>query len=121
MLPGGPSAVLLPAETVERLLAEGETDVLVLLTMAGGPIAGSHGKVFALSPAAMERARVIGSWDKQPVSKRHSPLDRAELVGETYRAVEGLKTRRNTGSRKGGRFAPNLNQTPPPSLPRENL
>lgn len=104
MLAGCPSTILLPAASVERLLAAGETDVLALLTLA----LKAHrepGKVFAMSPAAMERARIIGSWDRKRYRNAiRRAIELGELV-ETYRGGRGPKDPSQYRLQKGGRFA----------------
>jgi hypothetical protein len=106
MLPGCPSAILLPADTAERLLAAGETDVLALLTMALKAHGWQEGRVFAMSPAAMERDRVIGSWDKHRYRHAIRRAINLGLIVETYRGGRGPKDPSQYRLQKGGRFAP---------------
>ncbi len=117
MLPGCPSTILMPDATAELLLAAGETDVLALLIMALRAHGWQPGKVFALSPAAMERERVIGPWDKRRYRNAIRRSIELGLMVETYRGGRGPKDPSQYRLQKGGNLLPNHNQTPPSLSP----
>ncbi len=80
MVPGAGSAILLPSALIARLQDAGEADAALLLLTALRAH-GRTGKPFALSPLAMERARLIGSWDKRRYrNARKRACDLGELV-----------------------------------------
>jgi Bifunctional DNA primase/polymerase, N-terminal/Primase C terminal 1 (PriCT-1) len=80
MVPGMESAILLPAESIARLLAAGETDAMALMALLR-KAHNSRGKPFAASPEAMSDARLIGSWSKRRYRQATRKLcDLGELV-----------------------------------------
>jgi hypothetical protein len=80
MVPGMDSAILLPAHSIARLLAAGETDAMALLALLR-KAHNSRRKPFAASPEAMSAARLIGSWSKRRYREASRKLcDLGELV-----------------------------------------
>jgi Primase C terminal 1 (PriCT-1) len=105
MAPGSESAIILPAATIGRLLAAGETDAMALLALLQKAHGGRR-KTFAASPEAMQRERLIGSWDKRRY--RHAARKLCDL-GELVQVHEGGKGARDPALYRfaeGGRFAP---------------
>jgi hypothetical protein len=86
MVPGSGSATLLPSASIASLLAAGETDAMALLALLRKAHQGRHGKPFAASPEAMERARLIGSWGKRRYREATRKLCEA---GELVQIVQG--------------------------------
>jgi hypothetical protein len=64
LVPGTNSAIILPAASIARLLAAGETDAMALLALLRKHHGGRR-RAFAASPEAMAHARLIGSWNKR--------------------------------------------------------
>jgi Primase C terminal 1 (PriCT-1) len=105
MVPSTDSAIILPAASIARLLAAGETDAMALLTLLRKAHAGLR-DTFAASPEAMVRARLIGSWDKRRY--RHAArrlCDLGELV-QVHRGGKGARDPALYRFAEGGRFAP---------------
>src|SRR5262249_1804009 len=69
----GTHRVALDGDAVATLLRAGDTDALALLALLkrAHPI---HGDIFAVCPAAMEKARCIGSWGKRRYRETASRL-----------------------------------------------
>jgi hypothetical protein len=106
MVPGRTeSSIILPAASIARLLAAGETDAMALLTL----LRKAHGglrETFAASPDAMVRARLIGSWDKRRYRHAARKLcDLGELV-QLHRGGKGARDPALYRFAEGGRFAP---------------
>jgi hypothetical protein len=90
MVPGTDGAIILPAASIARLLAAGETDAMALLALLRKAHSGRR-QSFAASPEAMERARLIGSWGK----RRYRDATRKLCeVGELVQVSQGGKGRR---------------------------
>jgi Bifunctional DNA primase/polymerase, N-terminal/Primase C terminal 1 (PriCT-1) len=120
MVPGMDSAILLPAASIKRLLAGGDTDALALITMARKAHGSTPGKPFALAPQAMARARLIGSWGR---NRYRDAIRKACDLGELVQITRGGRgkhdpaTYRFAQPRKGSNPDPNLNQTLSPLSP----
>lgn len=105
MVPGTDSTIILPAASIARLLAAGETDAMALLALLRKAHAGLR-DTFAASPEAMVRARLIGSWDKRRY--RHAARTLCDL-GELVQVHTGGKGARDPALYRfaeGGGFAP---------------
>ena len=106
---GTDSTILLPAASIGRLLAAGETDAMALLALLRKAHSGRPGKAFAASPLAMERHRLIGSWDKRRY--RNAARKLCEL-GELVQITPGGRGKHDPAmfsfapARKGDGFAP---------------
>ena len=87
MVPGAGSAIILPAASIARLLAAGETDAMALLALLRKHHGGRR-NAFAASPEAMAHARLIGSWNK----RRYREATRTLCdLGELARVSQGGK------------------------------
>lgn len=106
MVPGSTeSSIVLPAASIARLLAAGETDAMALLTLLRKAHAGLR-DTFAASPDAMVRARLIGTWDKRRYRHAARKLcDLGELV-QVHRGGKGARDPALYRFAEGGRFAP---------------
>jgi hypothetical protein len=105
MVSGTNSTILLPAASIARLLAAGETDAMALLALLRKAHAGLR-DTFAASPEAMVRARLIGSWDKRRYRHAARKLcDLGELV-QVHRGGKGARDPALYRFTEGGRFAP---------------
>jgi hypothetical protein len=91
MAPGTDSTILLPAASIARLLAAGETDALALLAMARKEHAGRRG-AFALAPPAMVQARLIGSWGR---NRYRAAIRKSCELGELVQITPGGKGTRD--------------------------
>jgi Bifunctional DNA primase/polymerase, N-terminal/Primase C terminal 1 (PriCT-1) len=109
MVPGVDSSIILPSASITRLLAEGEIDAMALLALLRKAHSGQPGKAFAASPLAMERGRLIGSWDKRRY--RNATRKLCEL-GELVQLTPGGRGKHDPAmyrfapTRKGDGFAP---------------
>ena len=121
MVPGSESSVMLPSASITRFLDEGDIDGIALMALFRRAHGGQPGKEFAASPAAMERDRCIGSWDKR---RYRTGIRKLCELGELVQIAKGGKGKRDPAlyrlgqPKKGGNLLPNTNQTPPPSLPQ---
>ena len=98
MVPGTGSAIILPAASIARLLAAGETDAMALLALLRKHHGGRR-NAFAASPEAMAHARLIGSWNK----RRYREATRKLCdLGELAQVSQGGK----------GKHTPSLYQFP---------
>ncbi|MPZ34871.1 MAG: hypothetical protein GEV13_28460 [Rhodospirillales bacterium] len=86
LVAGRSAAVFLPCDSVERLLAAGDTDTLALLTMARNAHGALPGKSFALVPQAMAEARLIGSWGR---NRYRAAIRQACHLGELKQIATG--------------------------------
>jgi Bifunctional DNA primase/polymerase, N-terminal/Primase C terminal 1 (PriCT-1) len=120
MVPGMESAILLPRASLSSLLSAGETDAWALLGLFQSSHGVTPGKLFAASPAAMERDRCIGRWDRH---RYRNAIRKLCDLGELEQVYSGGKGPHDPAMyrlrplAKGGKSPPNLNQTLPPSLP----
>ena len=109
MVPGADSSIVLPSASIARLLVAGEIDAMALLALMRKAHSGRPGKAFAASPLAMERHRLIGSWDKRRY--RNAVRKLCEL-GELVQITPGGRGQhdpamyRFASSNQGGGFAP---------------
>lgn len=106
---GMPNAVLLPCASISRLLAAGETDALALMTLFHRAHRGRSRKDFAASPLAMEKARLIGSWDKRRYRKAMRTLcelGEIALIRKGGRGAHDPSLYRFVQRDEGGEFAP---------------
>jgi Bifunctional DNA primase/polymerase, N-terminal/Primase C terminal 1 (PriCT-1) len=87
MVPGGESSIILPAASIARLLAAGETDGMALLALLRKHHSGRR-NTFAASPEAMADARLIGSWNKRRYREATRKLCE---VGELVQVSKGGK------------------------------
>ena len=91
MVAGMDSAIILPAASIARLLAAGETDAMALLAL----LRKAHGglrNAFAASPEAMAHAHLIGSWNKRRYREATRKLcDLGELV-QVHQGGKGKHT-----------------------------
>jgi hypothetical protein len=87
MVPGMGSSIILPAASIARLLAAGETDAMALLALLRKHHGGRR-NAFAASPEAMAHGRLIGSWNK----RRYREATRKLCdLGELARVSQGGK------------------------------
>jgi hypothetical protein len=109
MVPGVQSSIILPSASIARLLAEGEVDAMALLALLRKSHSGRLDEAFAVSPLAMERCRLIGSWDKRRY--RNATRKLCEL-GELVQLTPGGRGKHDPAmyrfapARKGDGFAP---------------
>jgi hypothetical protein len=120
MVPGMESGILLPRASLSSLLAAGETDAWALLGLFQSSHGVTPGKLFAASPAAMERSRCIGRWDRR---RYRNAIRKLCDLGELEQVYSGGKGPHDPAMyrlrplAKGGKSPPNLNQTLSPLSP----
>jgi Bifunctional DNA primase/polymerase, N-terminal/Primase C terminal 1 (PriCT-1) len=106
MMKGAPSTLILPGESIARLLTAGETDAMAVLAMIHRAHGHRPGKPFALSPEALEAARKIGRWDRK---RYRNAIRRAVDLGELAQVHQGGRGKRDPSLYRlpflGGRFA----------------
>jgi hypothetical protein len=107
MVPGTGSSILLPSSSIARFLDEGNIDGIALMALFRRIHGGQPGKEFAASPAAMERDRCIGAWDKR---RYRNGIRKLCELGELVQITKGGKGKRDPAlyrlPTKGGQFAP---------------
>jgi hypothetical protein len=109
MVPGSESSIMLPSASIARFLDEGDIDGIALMALFRRVHGGQPGKEFAASPAAMERDRCIGSWDKR---RYRNGIRKLCELGELVQITKGGKGKRDPAlyrlgqPKKGGQFAP---------------
>ncbi|GEP57329.1 bifunctional DNA primase/polymerase [Reyranella soli] len=86
MVSGNGSTIIIPAESITRLLTAGATDSLALMTMARRAHGAQPGRPFALVPQAMADARLIGSWGR---NRYRAAIRQACDLGELQQIAAG--------------------------------
>jgi hypothetical protein len=87
MVRGTDSAIILPAASIARLLAAGETNAVALLALLRKAHSGRR-NAFAASPEAMAHAHLIGSWGK---NRYRSTIRKLCDLGELEQVSKGGK------------------------------
>jgi hypothetical protein len=114
------SAILLPRASLSSLLASGEIDAWALMGLFREAHGATPGKLFAASPAAMERDRCIGRWDRH---RYRNAIRKLCDLGELEQVCSGGKGPHDPAMyrlrplAKGGKSPPILIRHPPPSPP----
>jgi Bifunctional DNA primase/polymerase, N-terminal len=120
MVPGMESAIIFPRASLSHLLASGEIDAWALLGLFQSSHGVTPGKLFAASPAAMERDRCIGRWDRH---RYRNAIRKLCDLGELEQVYSGGKGPHDPAMyrlrplAKGGKSPPNTNQILPPLSP----
>jgi len=105
MVPGMASAILLPRDDLDQLLRAGETDALALLAQFRKAHIGRR-NVFAASPKALERDRLIGSWNHHRYRNATRKLCELDFLEKISNGGKGPNDPALYSFKKGYRFGP---------------